>query len=92
MDLMQVIHLENPKNHAHVMALAQDVAPTAMTIGNFDGVHPGHARMIGTLKSIANNHHLLSAVMIFEPQPKEFFNPNNPPARISSPAEKPGAL
>lgn len=88
MDLMQVIHLENPKNHAHVMALAQDVAPTAMTIGNFDGVHLGHAQMIGTLKSIANNHHLLSAVMIFEPQPKEFFNPNNPPARISSLAEK----
>ncbi len=88
MAVMQVIHLDNPKNHTHLMTLSQNIAPTAMTIGNFDGVHLGHAKMIETLKTIAHHHHLLSAVMIFEPQPKEFFEPNNPPARISSLSEK----
>ena len=46
---------------------------TAVTIGNFDGVHLGHQAMIHQLKAVAKLQNLKTVVMIFEPQPREFF-------------------
>lgn len=46
---------------------------TAVTIGNFDGVHLGHQAMIHQLKAVAKQQNLKTVVMIFEPQPLEFF-------------------
>lgn len=60
----------------------------ALTIGNFDGVHLGHQAMLATLSADATTRGLATAVMIFEPQPREFFNPNCPPARLTSFDEK----
>lgn len=61
---------------------------TAVTIGNFDGVHLGHQAMIAQLKNIAKQQGLKTAVMIFEPQPLEFFKAYEAPPRISSLREK----
>ncbi|AOA56967.1 riboflavin biosynthesis protein RibF [Acinetobacter larvae] len=61
---------------------------TAVTIGNFDGIHLGHQAMISQLKSIAAAQQLQSVVMIFEPQPLEFFKGYDAPPRISSLREK----
>jgi len=54
-----------------------------LTIGNFDGVHLGHARVIKALieKAIALN--CTPTVMIFEPQPQELFSPETAPARLT---------
>lgn len=62
--------------------------PHALTIGNFDGVHLGHEAMLQTLQKDAKNQSLATAVMVFEPQPREFFNPQNPPARLTNFTEK----
>lgn len=59
-----------------------------MTIGNFDGVHVGHQAMIAQLKQQATAQNLKSVVMIFEPQPLEFFKGYQAPPRISSLREK----
>lgn len=59
-----------------------------LTIGNFDGVHLGHQRVLSKLKQQAAELTLPSAVMIFEPQPKEFFNAEGAPARLTTLAEK----
>lgn len=77
---MKIIHL-NPKNIATLPA-------HALTIGNFDGVHLGHQAMLTALKKDAHSKGLATAIMIFEPQPREFFNPDNPPARLTSFDEK----
>ena len=61
---------------------------TAVTIGNFDGVHLGHQAMIQQLKTVAEQQDLKTAVMIFEPQPLEFFKAYDAPPRISSLREK----
>ena len=45
----------------------------AVTIGNFDGVHLGHKHILQKLKYEADLRGLPVAVVIFEPQPKEFF-------------------
>ncbi|MCK3655443.1 bifunctional riboflavin kinase/FMN adenylyltransferase [Pasteurellaceae bacterium Macca] len=44
-----------------------------LTIGNFDGVHLGHQQIINGLLEKAKSSGLPSVVMIFEPQPREFF-------------------
>ena len=62
--------------------------PIALTIGNFDGVHLGHRAMIARLSEVANRHELPVAVMTFEPQPQEFFAPDQAPARLTSLHEK----
>ncbi|WII94796.1 bifunctional riboflavin kinase/FMN adenylyltransferase [Moraxella haemolytica] len=62
--------------------------PIALTIGNYDGVHLGHRSMIRLLLQTARQNNLASAIMVFEPQPREFFCADNPPPRLSSLAEK----
>lgn len=58
------------------------------TIGNFDGVHAGHQTILRSLQQAAQAENLPTLVMLFEPQPKEFFAPDKAPARISNLREK----
>lgn len=71
-------------------ALASDfqLPKTAVTIGNFDGVHLGHQAMISQLQALAQQQNLKTAVMIFEPQPLEYFKGYEAPPRITSLREK----
>lgn len=63
-------------------------APSALAIGNFDGFHLGHQALLQTLIAEAAKQQLQPAVMTFEPHPREFFMPENAPARLSSLREK----
>ena len=58
------------------------------TIGNFDGVHLGHQAILEQLRQAGQKHALPSVVMMFEPQPREFFAADQAPARLASMAEK----
>jgi len=62
--------------------------PVALTIGNFDGVHLGHQALLQQLKAAAQARGLPVAVLIFEPHPREFFTPQQAPARLTSLREK----
>ena len=66
--------------------------PCALTIGNFDGVHLGHQAMLAQVHDLADKLEINSAVMIFEPQPREFFAPQKAPARLTNLAEKQALL
>jgi len=58
--------------------------PIALTIGNFDGVHRGHQAMLGRLSEAAEDLALPSAVLTFDPHPREFFAPGTAPPRLST--------
>ncbi len=58
------------------------------TIGNFDGIHLGHQAIISQLKEIAGKHDLPTVIITFEPQPQEYFSPENAPARLTRLREK----
>ncbi len=52
------------------------------TIGNFDGVHLGHQAVIGQLAEKASELRLPTVVVLFEPQPQEYFQQDSSPARL----------
>jgi riboflavin kinase / FMN adenylyltransferase len=59
--------------------------PTAVTIGNFDGVHRGHQAMIEVTVKAAKQRNLKPTVMTFAPSPGAFFAKrlgNSPPVRL----------
>ncbi|MDO3723274.1 bifunctional riboflavin kinase/FAD synthetase [Marinobacter sp. chi1] len=62
------------------------------TIGNFDGVHIGHQTILQQVKEKAASLGLPSVVMVFEPQPREFFQGDQAPPRLMSFRQKFEAL
>ena len=63
--------------------LSQPLDGCVATIGNFDGLHLGHQHIIHQLKAVAERYQLPSVVIIFEPQPVEFFDPEHAPRRLA---------
>ena len=67
---------------------ALSTGPSALTIGNFDGVHLGHQAMLAHLRAAAKLSSLPACVMTFEPHPREFFTPHDAPTRLTTLREK----
>ena len=61
---------------------------TVLTVGNFDGVHLGHRALLARLTTAASSIGLPTAVLTFEPHPREFFAPESAPSRLSTLREK----
>jgi riboflavin kinase / FMN adenylyltransferase len=59
-----------------------------LTIGNYDGVHRGHQRIIDVLKRRADEFHCTATVLVFEPSSKEFIDPAGAPPRLTRWREK----
>src|SRR5256714_6110949 len=55
-----------------------------IALGNFDGVHRGHRALIAHAAQIAQAEGRPLAAMVFEPYPREFFQPNADPFRLTS--------
>nr|WP_217429100.1 bifunctional riboflavin kinase/FAD synthetase [Acetobacter syzygii] len=62
----------------------------AAALGNFDGVHLGHAHLLRSV--FAARPDLPPAVVTFEPHPRELFRPQDPPFRLTLSAERLEAL
>ncbi len=73
--------------HITTSAIEQS-CPTAVTLGNFDGVHMGHRRLIETAKEYAERENIKSVVFTFSPHPMFLFGNRENNALIMSPEEK----
>lgn len=62
--------------------------PVVLAIGNFDGVHLGHAALVRQLADAAVRLQSVPTVLTFEPHPREFFVPASAPARLTTLREK----
>lgn len=61
-----------------------DTRGCVATIGNFDGVHPGHLALFNQLNTLALTYRLPSLAISFQPLPHEYFAPDAAPTRIQT--------
>lgn len=61
---------------------------TAVTLGNFDGIHLGHQKLISTVKKYSERDNLASVVFSFYPHPMALFKGDDNFYTILSPDEK----
>jgi len=66
-------------------AVPADFGPSALTIGNFDGVHFGHRRILRRLVDIAREHAWKPSVLTFHPHPTRIVAPERAPQLMTSP-------
>jgi riboflavin kinase / FMN adenylyltransferase len=60
----------------------------ALAVGNFDGVHRGHAALLGALAVQARVHAGPAVALTFEPHPLELLRPGQAPPALTTPAER----
>jgi riboflavin kinase/FMN adenylyltransferase len=77
MELIRGLHNLRPRHRGCVA-----------TIGNFDGVHLGHQAVLGQLAQKAAERGLPDTVILFEPQPQEYFQPQAAAGRLMRLREK----
>ncbi len=69
-------------------AVPETARGAVVAIGNFDGVHPGHRLVIDECRRIARHIGRPAAVMAFDPHPRAFFTPDQPPFRLTPAAHR----
>ena len=55
----------------------------AITVGSFDGIHLGHGALIARACALANQAGRPAMMLTFEPLPREYLSPQDPPARLT---------
>lgn len=63
-----------------------------LALGNFDGVHRGHRKVLDRLVRVSNDHGLTPVVMTFDPHPPRIVRPDRAPALLMTKAQKLEAL
>lgn len=82
--------LDPPQALARPFAVGRDGDPVpasleraVVAIGNFDGVHRGHQRLIAVTQEEAARVGRPAAVLTFEPHPRRLFRPQEPLFRLT---------
>lgn len=70
------------------LSKVQLTQPTALTIGNFDGIHRGHQVLLNELQQIARQFDLSSAILTFDPHPVAVLRPAQPHLLLTTPRER----
>jgi riboflavin kinase / FMN adenylyltransferase len=72
----------------HNLNKKQLPARLSITIGNYDGIHLGHQKILSALQKQAAQEHTAAMAIIFEPQPREFFAKEHVHRRLMNLREK----
>ncbi|MEX1204991.1 MAG: bifunctional riboflavin kinase/FAD synthetase [Dongiaceae bacterium] len=67
----------------HYTEVPVEARGAVVALGNFDGVHRGHQAVVGEAARLAGELGVSHAVLTFEPHPREFFRPAQPPFRLT---------
>lgn len=70
------------RTSCHSLGLDLQISASVVTIGNFDGCHRGHQELIKLTRHWADSWNISSVVLSFDPNPKEFFQPERALGRL----------
>jgi len=59
-----------------------------LALGNFDGLHRGHTKIIDRVARAASEHSLTPVVLTFDPHPTRIVRPSKAPPLLMTPAQK----
>ncbi len=71
------------KTFNDIQSIPDEAKGAIIAIGNFDGVHRGHAALIQKASDIAKAENKKLGILTFEPHPRRLFQPDLPPARLT---------
>lgn len=63
--------------------IPRDLGPTAVTIGNFDGVHRGHVAVVARTRAAADRLGLPVVAVTFDPHPMAVLRPDHAPSVLT---------
>ena len=69
-----------------------DFGPCVLTIGNFDGVHLGHRRILRRLRAMADERGWKASVLMFDPHPTRVVAPERAPELMMPPERRAGSM
>ncbi len=62
----------------------RDLGPTAVVIGNFDGVHLGHRHVLARAREVADERGLCVVAVTFDPHPIAVLRPEHAPTTLTA--------
>ena len=65
-----------------------DLGPTAVVIGNFDGVHLGHRHVVSRAREIADRRGVRVVAVTFDPHPMAVLRPEHAPTTLTAVDER----
>lgn len=71
-----------------VSEITDELIPTAITIGKFDGIHLGHQQLLAETIELAESHELFAGVVTFDRHPSSLLNPGSEPLALIGPNQK----
>lgn len=72
------------KIYRHTENLPDLVKGSVVVLGNFDGFHKGHQKVVGSAAKIAHDMKTSLSVVVVEPHPRIYFNPSQPDFQLTS--------
>jgi len=76
------------KPHWTLADLPEGFGPCALTIGNFDGVHLGHRRILSVTIERARAEGLQAVALTFDPHPLKLVAPERAPKLLTAPEQR----
>jgi riboflavin kinase / FMN adenylyltransferase len=80
-------------HHMDVIHFPEDPRPTrwshpVLALGNFDGVHRGHRKILDRVRRVASERGVTSVVMTFDPHPPRIVRPDKAPPLLMTTAQR----
>ena len=76
------------KIYRSLAEVPSDFGPSALTIGNFDGVHYGHRKILRRLVALAEEQGWKPSVLTFDPHPTCVVRPDRAPRLLTTPERR----
>jgi riboflavin kinase/FMN adenylyltransferase len=77
-----------PRIYRSLDEIPADFGPCAVTVGNFDGLHAGHRRIMRRVVEIAREHRWKPGVLTFDPHPTRIVAPSRSPRLLTTTDER----